>query len=228
MGREINPFFKLFGVDQIYADFDNMVYKTGWPNGCRWLLSKLKIKYRINFKINNQKEAVIVYANHPTGLDPYLLTAALGREDSYFWGDIYQSKKGINISKHIILISPKPFWSIIRRPITNWPGYIYMRLTTPSLNSIETRRINKRSLKRTILLLKQKHQIIIFPSAGEYNFLKSGSGLSKIVKQCEEKDIPVKIVSLKIKNFGELKLLLHFIFGCKIEAVLDYNKLDVL
>lgn len=215
--KKINPLFKLLGIKNIYVQFDKKVAMFGWSKGCKWLIKSLGITYKYKNNLFS-KGATIIYANHPTGLDPYLLTAILGREDSYFWGDIYQSKKGINVSRHVIPIAPKAFWSILKRPLTNWPGYIYMRLTTPTLTKKETRAINKKSINKTLELLKKDKLVIIFPSGGEYEFLKSGKGLSIILAKCKEQKINIKVKELKIKNFGELRLLSHFLFNTKIEV----------
>ena len=161
---------------------------------------------------------VLIYSNHPTGIDPYLLTAMTGRDDSYFWGDLYQSKKGKNVSKFIIPIAPRPIWTILRRPLTNWPGYIYMRLTTPALSREKTGKINRKSIEKTIELLNKNNQVIIFPSGGEYEFLKPGKGLFVILEKCSQQKIPVKLIKLKIRKFGELQLLFYFLFKTKINA----------
>lgn len=215
MNRKINPLFKILKVENIYSIFDKKVKIVGWFDGCKWLLKNLQIKYN---KIKIPKNATVVYANHPTGLDPYLLTASLGRDDAYFWGDMYQAKKGKRVSSHIIPIAPKPFWTILRRPITNWPGYIYMRQTTPSLTKEETRKINKTAIQKTVQLLKKGKLVIIFPSGGEYEWLPPAKGLQKILKICEDKKIKVKVIKLKIKNFGELGLLFHFLFKTPLKA----------
>lgn len=220
----MNPLFELFGVDKSFSVFDENVGKLGWAVGCNRLLVDLNIN--INSKLDSlpKNEPVLLYSNHPTGLDPYLLTAVTGRVDSYFWGDIYQTKKGNNIAKYIIPVAPRPFWTIIRRPLTNWPGYIYMRLTTPSESKKETERINKKAIEKTIDLLKDKHQVIIFPSGGEYEFLPKKKGLSKVVNECMKRNIKISIYEVKIKKFGELNLFFHFVFGSKINAEIKFER----
>jgi 1-acyl-sn-glycerol-3-phosphate acyltransferase len=214
----MNPLFKLFGIDKIFSSFDEKVGTMGLADGCKWLVGNLKIDYQFQGKNFPKNGAALVYSNHPTGLDPYLLTAAIGRNDSYFWGDIYQTKKGNNISKKIISVAPRPFWTIILRPLTNWPGYIYMRLTTPAKSKKETGRINKKALEKTIELLKNSHQVIIFPSGGEYEFLPKKKGLSIVINECKKRNIKVDVYEIKIKKFGELLLFFHFILGFKINA----------
>jgi hypothetical protein len=216
--KYMNPLFKVFGITGSFMSFDEKVKTLGWPGACKWLIDNLGINYKLTGKEIPNKGPVLVYSNHPTGIDPYLLTAAIGRNDSYFWGDFYQSKKGRNVSKYIVPIAPKPAWTIFRRPVTNWPGYIYMRLTTPALSKEKTGEINKNSIARTIDLLKKNNQVIIFPSGGEYEFLKPGKGLSVVLEKCKEQNIPVKLIKLQIKNFGELGLFFHFVFGIKIRA----------
>lgn len=211
-------------MNLLFKDFNKHVEILGWPSGCKWLINSLGIEYKFKKNKINKNSPVIIYSNHPTGLDPYLLTAAFGREDSYFWGDLYQSQKGKNISKHIIPIAPRPFWTIIRRPITNWPGYIYMRLTSPVLSKEKTRKINKESFEKTLDLLKNGKQIIIFPSGGEYEFLPKKTGLTKLIDECKNRGIKAKIYEIKIKKFGELSLLFHFIFKSKIKAELQIQK----
>lgn len=221
----MNPLFKLLGVENSFTKFDQKVKTIGWSGGCTWLLNNLGIQYE--FKNNNiwSKWPVIIYSNHPTGLDPYLLTSALRRNDCYFWGDIYHLKKGKEIAKHIIPIAPKPFWTIVRRLLTNWPGYIYMRLTTPALSKEKTKEINRKAFEKTIELLKKGNQIIIFPSGGEYEFLSKKNGLTKVISECKRRKIKVNIYEIKIKKFGELSLFFHFVFKTKICAVLSYTEI---
>lgn len=216
----MNPLFKILRIDGAFKKFDTNVARFGWNSGCKRLIEDLNIRIKIDKGVGTVREkgAVLVYANHPTGLDPYLLTAVLGRDDSYFWGDLYQTKKGNNISKHVIPIAPKPLISIVRRPITNWPGYIYMRLVAPAKSKTETKKINKESIRKTVELLGKGKQVIIFPSGGEYEFLAKGKGLSKVIEICEDKKINLKVVNLKISNFGELELFAHFLLRIKIVA----------
>lgn len=223
--KKMNPLFKLLGIEKFFAVFDQNTQKIGWSKACQKLINSLKIDIVSDFKNFSKKESVLIYSNHPTGLDPYLLTAAIGRDDSFFWGDIYQSRKGKNISKHIIKIAPRPLWTIIFRPLSNWLGYIYMRIITPAKSREETRNINRKTINTTVELLKAKHQIIIFPSGGEYEFLPKKKGLSRVINICNQKDIKINIYKIDIKNFGELSLLIHFIFKTKIRATLSYTKI---
>jgi 1-acyl-sn-glycerol-3-phosphate acyltransferase len=215
----MNLIYKLFGLSNSFLSFDGDVGRIGWVNGCKRLLKNLGIQYKLESAIP-KKGPTLIYSNHPTGLDPYLLTSALERNDSYFWGDIYQSKKGKNIKDHIIEIAPRPFWTIIRRPLTNWLGYIYMRLTTPALSKDVTKKINGEVVDKTVDLLKNGHQVIVFPSGGEYEFLPKKSGLSKVITECKKRKIKVNIYEIKIQDFGELLLMLHFVFKIKIKAIL--------
>ena len=226
--KTMNPFFKILGIGDAFKEFDTNVAKLGWSSGCKRLIDDLDIKVKKDKAVKAIKErgAVLIYANHPTGLDPFLLTAVLGRDDSYFWGDIYQTKKGVNVSKHIIPIAPKPFTSIVRRPITNWPGYIYMRLITPAKSESETKKINKESIERTIEILRRGKQVIIFPSGGEYEFLPKGRGLEKIMKECKKKKIKIRLYKVDIKHFGEVRLLFHFLFKIKIKPYLSYTEIE--
>jgi hypothetical protein len=221
----MNPLFKLLGIEKSFISFNYDVQKLGWSNACKKLIDDLKIDIVSDFTDLPKNEAVVIYSNHPTGLDPYLLTAAIGRNDSFFWGDIYQSKKGKNISKHIINVAPRPFWTIIFRPLSNWLGYIYMRLTTPAKSREETRNINIKTIDTTVGLLKARHQVIIFPSGGEFEFLPKKKGLSRVVDICRKKNIKVNIYKIDIKNFGEVLLFIHFIFRTKISATLSYTKI---
>ena len=214
----MNPLLKAIGADKAFEDFDDNIADLGWSKACAKLISDLGIGVDNDLSQLSRKGATLVYANHPTGLDPYLLSAVLGRDDSYFWGDIYQVKKGRSVAKHIIPIAPKPFWSILRRPITNWPGYIYMRLVTPSKSKQETKELNKKSMQKTLKLLKDGCQVIIFPSGGEYEFLSPKKGMKMVLDKCIEQKIKMKVYRVEIKNFGELRLLAHFLLSTSIKA----------
>jgi hypothetical protein len=217
----MNPLFKLFGIGKNFSLFDGNVQKLGWNKACKKLVDDLGIGVTSNLRKIPKEGPVLLYSNHPTGLDPYLLTAAIGRDDSFFWGDIYQSKKGQNISKNIIAVAPRPFWTIILRPLTNWPGYIYMRLTSPAKSKEESRKINNKAIERTINLLKNDNQVIIFPSGGEYEFLPKKKGLSIVLNECKKRNVKVHVYGINIKKFGELSLLFHFLFKTKIGAILE-------
>lgn len=221
----MNPLFRLLGVGDTFENFDQKVKRVGWVSGCKWLIESLGIGYEHRGGSLPKNGASIIYSNHPSGLDPYLLIAAMDREDSYFWGDFYQAKKGKNIGKHIIGVAPRPFWTIIRRPLTNWPGYIYMRVTTPTKSKEETRKINKMAIEKTVNLLKKGHQVLIFPYGGEYEFLPKKRGLSILQNECKKRNIKINIYEIKIENFGELRLLSHFIFKTKIQTILSYTKI---
>jgi hypothetical protein len=126
--------------------------------------------------------------------------------------------KGGKVASHIVPIAPPPFWTIVKRPPTNWPGYIYMRIVAPSKSTFKSRKINRKAVAKTVQLLGRGSAVIIFPSGGEYEFLPKKKGVEWVIAECSKEGIEVKVMNLRITGFGELRLLIHFLFGTGLKA----------
>jgi len=95
-----------------------------------------------------------------------------------------------------------------------------MRITQPAFSKEITKKINNEALEKTLKLLGLGKLIIIFPSGGEYEWLKKGRGLDFVKEECQKRKIKAKFIELKIKNFGELSLLFHLLFKTQLKAII--------
>ena len=93
----MNPLFKLFKIEDPFLEFDQNVKKYGFSSGCTTLVRELGLNIKVDLEKFPHHGAVLVYSNHPTGLDPFILGGVLGRDDYIFLGDEYQTKKGKNV-----------------------------------------------------------------------------------------------------------------------------------
>lgn len=218
----MNPFFKLFKIEDPFLEFDRNVEKYGFSHGCTTLVHGLGLNIKADLKKFPQQGAVLVYSNHPTGLDPFILGSVLGRDDYIFLGDEYQAKKGKNIAKHIASTVSTSFWKdFFRRRPTNWPGYLNMRKTVPVVDKIKAKEINNLAITSLTKNLKDGHLSVVFPSGGEYEFLPWKLGLAKIISEARKENIKYVLYRIHFKRFSELKLIGHFLSGRKFYSNLE-------
>lgn len=207
-----------------FTNFDSSTKRVGIARSSQILLSNLNLKVESKMKNFPKKGAVLIYANHPTGLDPFILASVIGRDDFLFLGDIYHSSKGKNISKHIAKTVRTSFLGeLIKRRPTNWPGFINMNLKFPPVNKKLAHRINEKALDQIVDNLKKGHVSLIFPSGGQYEFLPWKHGINKIWKLCQEKKLKVSLYKIKISRFSELKLMFHLLTFKKLFSNLEID-----
>lgn len=209
----MNPLHYIFGIGKIVNDLNADSVRYGWFSGNRKFLEKLGIKVRTKLHKFPSKGAVLVYANHPTGLDPYLISSVLGRNDVYFLSDIYQTLKGKEIASHIL---PIYYWSVfdfIFKPILSWPGFFIMRIRKGLIRKNLARSQNRKSLDNAVKLLSKGNVVLIFPSGGEAFYRPWKSGIGKIIKESIKRGVNFKLYQIKILNLSEWQLLQHFIAG---------------
>lgn len=212
----MNPLFKIFKVDSIFFDFNKWVKKYDWGKGNKLLFASLGINYLAKIPKIKNGQGLIIYANHPTGLDPYLISAALGKNNVVFLGDYYQTTKGPDIAKHIVPTLCSRFWRFIMRPPTNWPGYFYMRFKVPSVSDKEAKAFNQKSLNKLSNYLAKSWTVIVFPSGGEYEFLPPKKGLQNLISLSKMLKINFRLMKISLKGFSELGLLVHFLSGKRL------------
>lgn len=195
-----------------YNNFDTNVQKYGISKASKILVDNLGLTPKVELKNFPQKGPVLIYSNHPTGLDPFLLASILKRDDFLFLGDKYHTKKGKNISKHIAPTLPteKFLLEFIKRRPTNWFGFIRMRMGN-KFNYLKAKKINSMAIKKIINNIIKGHASLVFPSGGEYEFLSWKKGLSIIVNELNRHKIKYTLYKIDIKNFSELKLIFHFL-----------------
>lgn len=218
----MNILFRLFGIENPFLDFDSNVKKLGWSRGCWKLIEDLGLNVKLNLKNFPKKGAVLIYSNHPTGLDPYILGKILARDDFIFLGDLYQSGKGEEIAKHIAATASIGFWgAFLRRRPTNWPGYINMRKNVPPFSQKKARKINRGAILDLVRNLIDGHVSVVFPSGGEYEFLPWKGGLVKVIMVALKKEKRFTLYRVRFKKFSELKLFFHFLSGKRFFSTLE-------
>ena len=218
----MNPLFKLFKIEDPFLEFDQNVKKYGFSSGCTTLVRELGLNIKVDLEKFPHHGAVLVYSNHPTGLDPFILGGVLGRDDYIFLGDEYQTKKGKNVAKHISPTVSTSFWKDFwRRRPTNWPGYLNMRKTVPVVDKETAKKINNDAIISLTRNLKNRHLSVVFPSGGEYEFLPWKQGLVKVISRAQKEGLEFILYRINFKRFSELKLICHFLFRKKIFSSLE-------
>lgn len=215
-----------------FKDFNKNVGSLGICEASKILVMNLGLKMEVRLKDFPKKGAVLAYSNHPTGIDPFILSSVVGREDFLFLGDVYHLKKGKNISKFVAPVYPTSFSpDLLKRRITNWPGFIYMRMVSPPIDKLIAKKKNKKALDKIIDNIKIGGVSLIFPSGGEYEFLAWKKGIYNIKKILDENKIKYTLYKIRIEKFSEFKLILHLltfkklfsnllIFGNKVTKII--------
>lgn len=126
----MNPIYKLLGLQSIISKFNCNVSSLGWYKANKQYIADLEISIQASLPDFPKTGGVIVYANHPTGLDPFVISSVLGRDDVYFLGDVYQAKKGKNIARHIIPVYYTSWLDAFQRSGIGFFGYLWMRIMT--------------------------------------------------------------------------------------------------
>lgn len=208
----MNPLFSVFGIRNTIANFDTNVAANGWVKGNRQLLADLNIRY-VSDLTQIPKGGVLVFANHPTGLDPFILSAVGGRENALCLCDVYQTQKGRHIAKHIIPVYFSSLVDFIYKPFTSWPGFFIMRMTVGRVNKSQARAHNDQALAAVVAALKKGKTVYMFPSGGEVPSRPWKSGLGKIIKRAYQDRINFNLYKVHISGLSELGLIWHFITG---------------
>lgn len=209
-----------------YKNYNNNVKKFGITKASKILISNLLLNAIVELKNFPKKGAVLVYSNHPTGLDPFLLASALERDDFLFLGDVYHLSKGKHVAKHVAPTMPTQsfIWEFIKRRPTNWLGFIKMR-SQNKFNYQKAKVINNIAIKKIVNNLKNGHVSLIFPSGGEYEFLPWKKGVYKVFEELKKEKMKFTLYKIEIENFSEFKLILHFLSFKKLfKSVLIQGK----
>lgn len=196
-----------------FDGFDQNVKRIGINKASKILINNLGLIVEKNLKDFPKKGPVLIYSNHPTGLDPFILASVFDRNDFLFLGDVYHLSKGKNVSKHIAPTMPteKFIWEFVKRRPTNWPGFIKMRLLN-KLNYKNAKTTNRYAIEKIINNLENGHLSLVFPSGGEYEFLPWKKGVYKIFDELKRREIKFSLYKIDIKYLSEFKLIFHFLF----------------
>lgn len=209
----MNPLFKIFGITTAFLNFNNNVKKIGWYKANARLMVELSIRVKSGLPNFKKKGGVLVYANHPTGLDPYVLMSQMGREDSYFLSDVYQTLKGEEVGAHILSVYYWNLLDFIWKPFLAWPGFFIMRIIGGTVEKEEAKIRNEKTIKEAVLYLKQGKTVVVFPSGGERGFRPWKAGVGRIIIEANKERVDYSLYQIKIEGLSEARLLLHLISG---------------
>lgn len=211
----MNPFFKILKIQNIINEFEASVAKLGWHAANKQFINKLNIKVEAKLAGFPRQGAVLLYANHPTGLDPYLLSRIIKRDDVCFLSDIYQTMKGEKIASHMFPIYYSSWLQFLKRPLTSWPGYIFMRIASGTVSREKAQELNKKSLIKAFEYLYKGHVVLIFPGGGDREKYPWKRGFGRLLFMCWQKHVKVSLYKAYIENLTEPKLFCHIMLGKK-------------
>jgi 1-acyl-sn-glycerol-3-phosphate acyltransferase len=197
------------------ANYDQNIRTKGFAKATKHYLQDLNINIQ-TITPNTTNTPILIFANHPTGLDPYLIVSALDRNDVYVVADIYQKNKGHNIGNHVIpIIYTQSRKNIANRGILNAIGFIVMRIFTGYEAEDKVKQHNRKAIEKAAQLLTEGNVVIIFPDGGSNNTAYWYTGIGEIIKYLSNKNIEVKLLAAQINNISTLKLIHHFLFNQK-------------
>lgn len=214
---------RLFPVSLVLrstVELDKDIFKKGFYKACKLWFKKLKINYQVLWqkKRFDKKNVCLIFANHPSGLDPYLIAAAL-KIDLVFIGDVYQAGKGKNLAKQIIkveFLSSDKTWQK-RNFCDKWFGWVWMRLLT-GYKKFSSKKIKQGAVNKALNFLHKGRSVLIFPDGGANNFKYWQSGIAIILQKYlsnPEKVKNLQLVMAKITGISFVKLARHFMFDQK-------------
>jgi 1-acyl-sn-glycerol-3-phosphate acyltransferase len=202
--------YRIFGLQDILTIFSRTIPAKGWCRANQLLLEALGISVTSKITDFPQKGAVLVFANHPSGLDPYILSSVFGRDDVFFISDIYQTKKGEQVAKHIIPVFDN--WLEFRkRPFLSWFGFWWMRLVAGSVTKQQASSLNSQAIATAVSRLKAGHVVLIFPSGGDSLNRPWKPGIGKIILELEKGRVPFALFGCTIFGIDEKRLFWHFL-----------------
>ncbi|MDQ3098612.1 MAG: 1-acyl-sn-glycerol-3-phosphate acyltransferase [bacterium] len=210
---------------KLNAAYDNKIAIKGFSASTREYLSDLNIGINIQTPLETSGPALI-FGNHPTGLDPFIIASCLNREDVYIVADIYQKNKGKNIGKQIIPITyARTKKNLYNRGFLNTIGFYAMRQLTGYSKPDEVRIQNKETIERAAQLLKDGHVVIIFPDGGSNNPELWYNGIGEIITHSSEKRKSIQLYAAQITGISTAKIIRHFLFDRR--SYLKNNPLKV-
>jgi 1-acyl-sn-glycerol-3-phosphate acyltransferase len=210
----LKSIFKLFPYESILrltAHYNKNIPITGFTNGTKKYLSDLNI--RVEQKSEFEFEGpCLIFGNHPTGLDPYIIASCLKRDDVYIVADIYQKQKGNHIGSHIIpIVYSRTRKNLDNRGFLNSIGFYIMRQFTGYENLETVRTSNKETIAEAVRLLLEGHIVIIFPDGGSNNPELWYNGIGEIIKKVSINQQKINLYAAQIIGISSLKLWLHFL-----------------
>ncbi len=207
----MNPIFRILGIAHIVKNFEKNVNLLGWHKANKQFISELGIGVRSNSNYPLNGKGLLIYANHPTGLDPYLISSVINRDDVYILADVYQATKGKTIGLHIIPVYYSSWKEVLSRSGIAFFGYIMMRLISGIVTRIEARKRNMEALDTVIRYLREGKCVILFPSGGAKKNFRWRNGIGMIIHKIRKENINCDIYKYLISDLSENLLLWHIV-----------------
>lgn len=234
----VNLFFCLDEVAKKVAIFDKEISEKGISQASFNFLASLKVKIEpIGFKKLKDEEGYLIFGNHPTFLDPFLVFATLGWDKIKFFAGEGVLKIGPNFSKHIFPI--KNLQTVVgkRRKQHVWDDWLFKYFLVSLDNYYERDQaviFNQKQIDRAADFLGSGGKLFIFPcgmslSMAEKKWRKGiGFLLAKALKERGGKKIRLLPFYIQVNRpyFFQFKRLLRFkgetnlkiFFGQEIDA----------
>jgi 1-acyl-sn-glycerol-3-phosphate acyltransferase len=210
--------FIIFPYDSILkitAKYNHNIQKIGLSQSSRQYIQDLSINIsKTNMPVI--KGGCLIFGNHPTGLDPYILSSIIERDDVYIVADIYQQRKGNNIGKHIVpIVYARTQKNLDNREFLNKIGFYIMRQFTGYVDKNLVKIQNEQTVKTAGKLIQEGHVVIIFPDGGSNNPEFWYNGIGEVIKTASVKGNPVQLLAANISGISSFKLWRHFLFNRK-------------
>ncbi|MDQ3239478.1 MAG: 1-acyl-sn-glycerol-3-phosphate acyltransferase [bacterium] len=212
----LKTLFFIFPIESILrttSNYNNLITQKGFANSTRWFLKELKIG--VTPSSNEVFEGgCLIFGNHPTGLDPFVIASCLNRDDVYIVADVYQKNKGANIGEHIIPIYYSRTQNNLKnRSMLNSIGFYIMRIFTGYENDISVKEKNVQAIETAAKKLIEGHIVIIFPDGGSNNPELWYNGIGEIIKKTHIIRNNFKLYAAHITGISTLLLIKHFLFN---------------
>ena len=209
----MNLIFKLLGIEKNIKEFAINIENIGWFQANQKYIEDLRINVENSLKDFPKNGGVLIYSNHPTGLDPFLISSLLGRDDVYFLSDVYHAKKGKSVQDHMIPIHYANWKELQQRSALAFFGFIFMRLSSGFVSRDVSKKKNLQAINTAVKQLANSHVVLIFPSGGSREAIPWKKGIGEICLTSYNNKQNFILYKCEIKGLSDFGLLRHFLSG---------------
>ncbi len=214
----LKTIFKVFPYEHILrttAKYNQSIPSKGFVKSTQTYIKNfnIDIKQINSFDINGP---CLIFGNHPTGLDPFIIASCLKRDDVYIVADNYQQRKGTFIGQHVIpIFYSRTQKNLENRGFLNSIGFYAMRQLTGYEEYETVKKQNQVTIQTAAKLLMDGHVVIIFPDGGSNNPELWYNGIGEIIKRTVDRENKIKLFAANIQGISSFKLWRHFLFNRK-------------